>query len=114
MIGRSGRYRWRNGCLRRGKCATGPAKATADCAYVPRAIGEVNVRNAQTGARELVAHIQTQKRARHAEVEWPTRYAKAKRSRNLMAGLPFWRTRIFSVRAWLLRARLERGMVRGD
>ena len=32
-------------------------KATADCAYVPRAIGEVNVRSAQTGALELVALI---------------------------------------------------------
>jgi hypothetical protein len=56
-------------------------------ALTSRAIGEVNMRNAQSGAPELVARIQTQKRARHAEVEWPTRYAKAKRSRGLMAGL---------------------------
>jgi hypothetical protein len=34
-----------------------------------------------------------QKRARRAEVEWPTPYTKAKRSRGLMAGLPFWRKR---------------------
>ena len=96
LFARSGRYRWRNGCLRRGKCTIGPAKATADCAYVPRAIGEVNVRNAQTGAPELVARIQTQKRARRAEVEWPTRYTKAKRSRGLMAGLPFGENAKFS------------------
>jgi len=42
-------------------------------------IGEVNVRNAQSGAPELVARIQTQKRTRRTEVEWPTRYTKVKR-----------------------------------
>jgi hypothetical protein len=68
------------------------------------------VRNAQTGAPELVARIQTQKRARRAEVEWPTRYTKAKRSRGLMAGLPFFGENAkFSVRAWHVHARLKSG-----
>src|ERR1700722_6177616 len=40
-----------------GKCTIGPARATADCAYVPRAIREPKVRNAQGGAPELVARI---------------------------------------------------------
>ena len=71
------------------------------------------MRNAQTGARELVAHIQTQKRARHAEVEWPTRYANANRSRGLMAGLPFGEREIFLRRPGTCVHASSRGVVRG-
>ena len=73
------------------------------------------MRNAQSGAPELVARIQIQKPARRAEVEWSTRYTKAKRSRGVMVGLPFLeKTRNFPARAWLVRAQFEQGVVRGD
>jgi hypothetical protein len=65
------------------------------------------VRNAQTGAPKLVARIQTQKRTRRAEIEWPTRYAKVKRSRGLMAGLHFGKNAKFFC-ARLARARAAR------
>ena len=65
------------------------------------------MRNAQTGAPELVARIQTQKRTRRAEVEWPTRSTKAKRSRGLMAGLNFGENAKFFC-ARLARARAGR------
>ena len=89
-------------------------EATADCAHVPRAIGQVNVRNAQTGAPELVARIQTQKRTRRAELEWPTRCTKAKRSEALWPASILEKMRNFSVRAWHVRAQFERRVVRGD
>ena len=47
-----------------------------------------------TGAPELVARIKLE--ARRAEVEWPTPYTKAKRSRGLMAGLNFGENAKFS------------------
>jgi hypothetical protein len=77
----------------------GPAKGTADCAYVLRAIGDVNLRNAQIGAPELVARIQTQKPARRAEVEWPIRYTSAKRSEASWPASILEKMRNFSVRA---------------
>jgi hypothetical protein len=58
--------------------------------------------------------IQTQKRTRRAEVEWPTRYTKAKRSRGLMASPPFWRKRetFLCTPGTCVRAS-SRGVVRG-
>ena len=72
------------------------------------------MRNAQTGAPELVARIRTRKRARRAEVEWPTRYTKAKRSRGLMARPQFWRKReIFLCAPGTCARASTRGVVRG-
>ena len=89
-------------------------KATADCAYVPRAIGEVNVRGAQTGALELVARIRLESGLAAPKLNGPPVHQGEKIARPHGRPPFLEKTRNFSVWAWLLRARLERGVVRGD